>query len=137
MLQHTPSALVIVALSGAVLSGCGDAPATTGDKITTQTASASSRTSPQGAPTSTTPESSPERKPAHEGQGTVPNEIGAPLAVAERDLAHRGLAYRVLPAAPSAGVVAGHSTVCEMNPAPRTHLESGTTIRLIVAPRCR
>jgi hypothetical protein len=73
----------------------------------------------------------------HEGPGTAPNEIGIRLAVAERNLKRRKIPYKIIGAAAS-GVVATRSwPVCKTNPAPRSHLESGTTLYLIVARSCK
>jgi hypothetical protein len=65
----------------------------------------------------------------------VPNEVGLQLDVAERDLRRRRIPYRVLPPAQGLSPAAA-LRVCASSPTPRTHLESGTTVRLIVARSC-
>ena len=70
---------------------------------------------------------------SHEGPGTAPNEIGRRLGGAEADLLRRGIRYRVK------GRTAGEepqALVCETNPAPRSHLESGTVLYLVVGSSC-
>jgi beta-lactam-binding protein with PASTA domain len=66
----------------------------------------------------------------------VPNVTGVRLDAAEKDLKRRSVPYRIL-ASGGSGAAKNSWTVCETNPAPRTHLESGTTVRLIVAPSCK
>ena len=71
-----------------------------------------------------------------EEPAAVPDETHRRLAVAERDLARRGLPYRVIRGGATGLGPKSDLTVCETNPAPRTRLESGTTIRLIVRRSC-
>lgn len=72
-----------------------------------------------------------------EEPAAVPDETHVRLEVAERDLERRRLLYRVIRGGASGLSPKSDLTVCETNPAPRTHLESGTTIRLIVRRSCQ
>ncbi|MBA3806941.1 MAG: hypothetical protein H0X28_00900 [Solirubrobacterales bacterium] len=60
-----------------------------------------------------------------------------PLAIVERALRAKQLSYKVFRTSSAAADAKSTWIVCETNPAPRTHLESGTTIRLTVAPSCK
>jgi hypothetical protein len=59
------------------------------------------------------------------------------LAGAEKELRRRGISYRVLKATVAGSMAGGSWTICRTNPLAQTHLESGTTIRLVVARSCR
>jgi hypothetical protein len=72
--------------------------------------------------------------PNGEVVGAVPDEVHRTLVVAEGDLGRQGVPYRVVVS--SGKIPSGTLTVCAMNPAPRTHLESGTAVRLIVGRTC-
>jgi hypothetical protein len=87
-------------------------------------------------PAESTQTSSPAEEANHEGPGTVPNETGVRLLVAEKNLERRGIPYKVARRRASDGTLTADWRVCETNPAPRSHIESGTTLRLIVAPSC-
>jgi hypothetical protein len=67
----------------------------------------------------------------------VPKETNLRLVVAEKDLERRGVPYRVVGAGYTSSSRKSEWIVCETNPTARTHLESGTTIRLIVGRSCR
>jgi hypothetical protein len=84
------------------------------------------------APASATPGAAAVQEPRE-----VPNETNLRLVVAEKDLERRGVPYRVLGAGYTGSSSKSEWIVCETNPAARTHLESGTTIRLIVGRSCR
>ena len=71
-----------------------------------------------------------------EEPAAVPDETHRRLDVAERDLERKRLPYRVIRGGATGLGPKSDLTVCETNPAPRTHLESGTTIRLIVRRSC-
>jgi hypothetical protein len=66
----------------------------------------------------------------------VPNERNARLGIAEKDLEGKGIPYKVLVRGGASGAALSSWRVCETQPSPRFHLESGTTVRLIVAPSC-
>jgi hypothetical protein len=124
-----------VALTAILAAGCGTAPATrtTGPVTqTNQSTAATAPTSPATTPTAGAPEEA-----THEATGTVPNETGLELRVAERNLRTKRVPYKVLRRSPSAAAVSPTWLVCTSNPAPRSHLESGTVVKLIVAPSCR
>jgi hypothetical protein len=134
-LRRTAAPLAGVALAAILAAGCGTAPTrrTTGPVTqTTQSTAANAPTSPASTSTAGAPEGAP-----NEATGTVPNETGLELRVAERSLRVKRVPYKVLRRSPSAAAVSPTWLVCTSNPAPRTHLESGTVVKLIVAPSCR
>jgi hypothetical protein len=123
-----PKALLLGVSTAALAAGCGESTTTVHSVVTQQVSTPTVTASQPGANAGKAPD---------EGHvGTVPKEIGARLDVAERDLQGKRLPYRVLVRGGSRVVVKSAWTVCETNPAPRTHLELGTTIRLIVARSC-
>jgi hypothetical protein len=119
----------VVLVAGA---GCGGSttPLNTGTKSHAPSAPG---LTPRAEPTQT---ASPAEEARHEGPGTVPDETGVRLHVAEKNLEGRGITYKVARRRPADGTVTADWRVCETNPAPRSHIESGTTLRLIVAPSC-
>lgn len=130
--------LLVVGIVTTALLGCGGSTSTTTKVVTSQPPGTSTTTVPQPKQTEAVPTSTAAREPNHEGPGTVPDETRVRLDVAEIDLKRRGLSYRVIaPTGTSALNVKSKWTVCETNPSPRTHLETGTTIRLIVARSCQ
>jgi hypothetical protein len=137
-----PTGLLIGSLIlASVGAGCGKA-TTTLDTVTGQGTSATSpvRTSSGGAggtSTSGTGTSTSAAEARHEGPGTAPKEIQIELRVARADLKRRGIPYTVQKRHPSQAPVESSWMVCETAAAPRSHLESGTSLGLIVAPSCR
>jgi hypothetical protein len=133
-----PRLLVVLGLVTAALgAGCGGTTTTVETVTTKQPPSTSTSTVSQPERTETVHTSSPTGPGNHEGPGTVPDETHVRLDVAERDLARRGVSYTVVGVGASGLGAKSHWTVCETNPSPRTHLESGTTIRLIVGRSCQ
>jgi hypothetical protein len=129
------AAVVLVGGCGTTTSTQGSARSTPATESTPATGStAATATGPAGETTNTAP---PAEEANHEGPGTVPNETNLQLGVAERNLRLKHVPYRVVPRAPSAAGVKATWLVCESNPAPRSHLESGTVVRLIVAASCQ
>jgi PASTA domain-containing protein len=126
--MNKTKALLIVAVTTA-LAGCGESTTTVETGVTKRPSAPTAPAQPQ------TP-SVGEEVPNEQHVGAVPNEIGLRLDFAEKDLNSKKLPYKVIGGS-SGGVARGDWTVCEMNPAPRTHLEFGTTIRLLVAHSCR
>ena len=113
--------LVLGILAAALGAGCGGS-----------TATVATTTSERPASTKTAAGAGSLKEPA-----AVPDEIHIRLDVAERDLARRGVPYRVIGGGATGLGPPSDLTVCETNPAPRTHLESGTTVRLIVRRSCQ
>jgi hypothetical protein len=130
-LRSSRLAILPLGAAAALLAGCGGAGA-----VATGTAASHGSTlaaAPPSAPAQA--EAAPAERSGAEGPGAVPDEVGRPLATAERELHARHVPFRVIPAH---GAGAGVSErVCATNPTPRTHLESGTIVRLIVARSCR
>jgi PASTA domain len=124
------AAVLTVAAVGCGGSGGNGAPLDTVTNGRTPTAAGVTR---PGEPTQT---ASHAEEASHEGLGVVPNETGTRLSVAEQNMRQRAIPYRLISRHPSDGAAKGDWTVCETNPAPRTHLESGTVVRLIAAPAC-
>jgi hypothetical protein len=126
--MNKTKALLLVVVTTAGLAGCGES------TTTVKTGVAKPPNTSTAPVQSKTPSIAGE---VHNDQrvGTVPNEIGLRLDLAERDLNSKKLRYKVIGGS-SGGVARGDGRVCEMNPAPRTHLEFGTTIRLLVAQSC-
>jgi hypothetical protein len=126
--SNKTKALLLVAVTTAGLAGCGESTTVvkTGvtKRLSTPTAPAQPKTPSVGGEVRN-----------EQRVGTVPNEIGLRLNSAEKDLNSKKLPYKVIGGS-SGGVARGDWTVCEMNPSPRTHLEFGTTIRLLVARSC-
>jgi hypothetical protein len=117
--------------------GCGAAKTTTVQSAITTQATTPNATVPQTGQTQATAPAPTSSAPT-EGIpiGTVPNEVGARLDAAERSLQRQRIPFKVV-ARGTAGVpVKGAWTVCETSPAPRIHLETGTTVDLIVARSC-
>jgi hypothetical protein len=71
-----------------------------------------------------------------ESHRTVPNETHVRLDVAEEELESSQLAYKVVGGGTFGVVVKSDWTVCEMKPSPGTHVEPGSTVRLIIARTC-
>jgi hypothetical protein len=139
-LRRGASPLAGVAVTAILAAGCGTAPTprTTGPVTqTNQSTAASAPTSPATTPTAGAHEEATHEEATHESTGTVPNETGLELRVAERNLRIKRVPYKVLRRSPSAAAVSTTWLVCTSNPAPRSHLESGTVVKLIVAPSCR
>jgi hypothetical protein len=63
------------------------------------------------------------------------------LDVAEEELETKKLGFEVLGRGPGGPAAKAQWTVCEMRPAPGTHVAQGATIRLVIKrfarPRCR
>jgi hypothetical protein len=119
--------------------GCGAAKTTTTvqSAITTQ-ATTPNATVPQTGQTQTTPPATGSSTPT-EGIpiGSVPNEVGVRLDAAERSLQSKRIPFKAIAKGTAGTPVKSNWMVCESSPAPRTHLETGTTVDLIVAPSCR
>jgi hypothetical protein len=127
--------LVTLLLAG----GCGGAKTTTtSERATTTQATTPSATAQQSGPTQTTPPAAGTSPPG-EGVpiGTVPNEVGVRLEAAERSLQSKRIPFKAVAQGGTGMPVKSNWTVCESSPAPRIHLETGTTVDLIVAPSCR
>jgi hypothetical protein len=128
--------LALGILTAALGAGCGGTtPAV--DTITRQPPTTSIATVSQPRRTETGPTPSEHAEGKHEEPGSVPDETNVRLDVAERDLKRRGVSYTVIGDGASGLGAKRDWTVCETNPSPRTHLESGTTVRLIVGRSCR
>jgi hypothetical protein len=119
-------ALLLFAVTTAGLAGCGES--------TTMVKTAVTQRRSTHTPTATGQPSAAEEAPSETHIGTVPKEIGLRLDAAVKDLNSKKIPYKVIGGA--SGVVKNDWMVCEMIPSPRTHLEFGTTIRLIVARSC-
>jgi hypothetical protein len=121
-------------------AGCGSAATRTGTVPSTQTRSTTQTPTSTVASTApaqgSTPTAPPAEGPSREVTGTVPDETHLELRAAEQNLQRKRVPYKVLAREPSAGAVGGTWVVCTTNPAPRSHLESGTVVKLIVAPSC-
>ncbi len=128
--------LTAVALTTSAGVGCGATTTTVATSSSRPALSVPAATAQQPQPSTTTPSTAGAEEANHEAVGTVPNETGLRVDVAEKDLERRHIPYKLV-----GGVASGAGmttwTVCETNPAPRTHLESGTTVRLTVAPSCK
>jgi len=127
---------VLGAVTAALGAGCG---ATTTKVVTTVPgrSSTSTTTVSQPEPTATGRTSPTAGGGSPEAPGAVPDVTGVRLDVAARDLERRGVPYRVVGPSYTGSGSKSDWTVCETNPAARTHLESGTTVRLIVGRSCR
>ena len=131
-LTMTLWSLVATVMTAALCSGCGGTSTSTVETaINKQAVTTPTATTPQPEPTQS---SVAGESPDQEQGGTVPNEIGVRLDVAVRDLEGKKVKYKVVRPGTSGAKI--NWTVCKTNPLPRTHLESGTTIRLIVARSC-
>lgn len=131
--DHAPSKLTVFVLALVVMTaglGCGGT-------ISRQGAGRATTTVPQPKTAGNSQTPSVAEGANHEGRGTVPEETGVRLDVAVRDLARRKLPYRVVGGTASTLGTQRRWLVCETSPSPRTHLESGTVIRLIIARACR
>jgi hypothetical protein len=135
--SRKPFTLVCLATLCAALGACGTTTHAPAQKSTAKPEpGAAIPPAAQAVPTAAAP-------PASQGEqsqqgATVPNLIGVRLDRAEKELRRQGISYRVLGAAVDPGSALSASlTICRTNPLPHTHLESGTTIRLIVARSCR
>jgi hypothetical protein len=138
MIARPVGLLVLLPFILLLAGGCGAAKTTTVQSAITTQATTPSATVPQTAQTQATAPAATSSTPT-EGVpiGTVPNEVGVRLDAAERSLQRKRIPFKVV-ARGTAGVpVKGAWTVCETSPAPRIHLETGTTVELIVAPACR
>jgi hypothetical protein len=118
--------------------GCGAAKTTTVKSAITTQATTPNATVPQTGDTQATVPAPTSSAPT-EGIpiGTVPNEVGVRLDAAERSLQGKRIPFKVIAKGTAGGPVKNSWTVCESSPAPRIHLETGTTVELIVAPSCR
>jgi hypothetical protein len=128
--------LIAVVLTTSVGVGCGATTTTVATSSSRPASSVPAATAQQPQPSTTAPPASGAEEANHEAVGTVPNETGLAVGVAEKDLERRHIPYKLVGATAS-GTAITNWTVCETNPAPRTHLESGTTLRLAVAPSCK
>jgi hypothetical protein len=128
-------ALTMVALFSTVFSACGGTTTTVETTMPKRTTNISTAPAPpQKSGSTIAPSANGE---ASEEPRTVPNETGVRLGVAAKDLESKRVSFKVVGDRVS-GVAAKSSwTVCETNPSPRSHLESGTTVDLTVAPSCR
>jgi hypothetical protein len=133
-MKFTTKAMATLVLV-ATLAGCGGSSSGSETPRSKATRSDLSHTS---TPTATAPAAigSPAEEARHEGPGTVPNEVGLRLHTAENNLKQREIPFRVIRLGASAQYAASRLTVCSSNPAPRSHLESGTIVRLAVAHAC-
>jgi hypothetical protein len=130
--------LVVLVMAAATLgAGCGGATTTVQTMTATPRPGTSTAAVSQPKPSEAGHTSSAAAEANHEEARTVPDETHVRLDAAERDLERRGVSFRVLGGGSSGLSPKSAWTVCETNPAPRTHLESGTTIRLIVGRSCR
>lgn len=127
--------LMGVAVSAVLAAGCGSAGPTSGTARTSQRSGSSAAVSTAPAP-GTTPATSPAEAPTQGATGAVPNETNLELRVAQQHLRLKHIPYKVLRRGQAPGPVSGTWIVCAMNPAPRTHLETGTVVRLLVAAAC-
>ena len=127
--------LMGVAVSAVLAAGCGSAAPTPGTTRTSLGSRSTAASSPAPAP-GTTPATSPAEAPSREATGAVPDETNLELRVAQQHLRLKHIPYKVLRRGQAPGTVTGTWIVCAMNPAPRTHLETGTVVRLLVAASC-
>jgi hypothetical protein len=123
-------------LAVAVVAGCGETTSKVKSTVPREGPTTSTTAGSQPQPTEAGHTSSSAREASHEEPRAVPNEVHMRLAAAERDLQTRGVPYRVVGGGSAGSSPKPDLTVCETNPAAGTHLESGTTVRLIVGRSC-
>jgi hypothetical protein len=129
--------IVLASSTMLVAAGCGAAKTTTRQSAATKPATTPNATAPQTGQSQTTPPATG-TSPSGEGVpiGTVPNEVGVRLDAAERSLQSKRIPFKAVAKGVAGMPVKSNWTVCESSPAPRIHLETGTTVELIVAPSC-